>query len=830
MGHDDRPPRVLRPAREARDRQHGEDVRRLLRLRFGGADDFIGAAAAADAAAALAPLARRASRRSNAPPELTENAETRVSREAQETVRPPTDVFTGGVFFFFRRAAAPATAEPTISAAALGTKPRNPRRKRAVVEVSPSPPGAKTTSRRADAARLDRETRSWCSTTMRTPRAGPRPRPRARRGTRATRSAGCGRGGAARRRAAPQPRSSGPRATGRSRAEYRDIEDVEREELDAELRFDQLGGDDDNLEGFVVAEPEAPDAGAARRRARSAPPPAAAWWNPTPRITKSPRSRRPGSGSDSGSSGWVHCECGACEDDGAHMVRARTRGAARGNTWRAWTATEATARAFFCATARVRGGRRAPAPPERRSAGGDEGGEDDEDDAYEARTARALEASFLADDEETLRDATRALEEDARGRAGRVSAAARGVPSRRALLNRACAARAWKCLRRARRSRGFPPIPRRADGLDKKSAHFFSCASRRLSEVALHVSRRRGDANTGGDDPLGHGRRVRAPAAVQLDAAWPLSPLGDGGTLMHSAAENDAPDAPCRVAGARGGGRGAARGASRTPPGDATAAAARRVRGTSGEILFRSTPGADASAASSPRTIGTMGGSPPPVVAAIENRRPNEASVVSLAERRRRERRRRRRDNAVGARRRRAAGGRASPLARGRRTSVRRSTSPGNRVAAVGGVGARLFASGASQSSKARRANATPALAARSPAPPVVCAARRDVRGEDAAPRSPKPAQLEGHAPARARARRWNPRDGRAMGRASRHLRRSSGTWRRARPSGDLIASRARGTIAAGSRSVDFAVSAGCGEDRGRGDGGPDPRGHLQGA
>ena len=159
------------------------------------------------------------------------------------------------------------------------------------------------------------------------------------------------------------------------------------------------------------------------------------------------------------------------------------------------------------------------------------------------RTARAARGSFLADDEETLRDATRALEEDARGsRGARSPFAARGVPSRRALLNRACAARAWKCLRLLL---GGPWVsadtPDAHDGLDKKkSAHFFSCASTEAIGNALHVSLRRGDAEAAETIRSVMGDAFARPPPFSSTRAWPLSPLGDGGTPLHSAAENDA--------------------------------------------------------------------------------------------------------------------------------------------------------------------------------------------------------------------------------------------------------------------------------------------------
>ena len=84
-----------------------------------------------------------------------------------------------------------------------------------------------------------------------------------------------------------------------------------------------------------------------------------------------------------------------------------------------------------------------------------------------------------ADDDE--RGFARALEEDARGsRGASPSFFAARVPSRRALLNRACAARAWKCLRLLL---GGPWVS--ADKMEERNDarhesaqnNFFSCAS-----------------------------------------------------------------------------------------------------------------------------------------------------------------------------------------------------------------------------------------------------------------------------------------------------------------------------------------------------------------
>ena len=130
------------------------------------------------------------------------------------------------------------------------------------------------------------------------------------------------------------------------------------------MRFDQLGGDDDDLEGFVVAEPEAPDAGLGggvrdrRRRRRRV-------VESDSEDHESPRS--PGSRSDSGSSGWVHCECGACEDDGTHMVQCENP---RCGAWQHLACVDRDAndfaRAFFWPALRVRGGARARAAREAR--------------------------------------------------------------------------------------------------------------------------------------------------------------------------------------------------------------------------------------------------------------------------------------------------------------------------------------------------------------------------------------------------------------------------------------------------------------------------------
>jgi hypothetical protein len=319
--------------------------------------------------------------------------------------------------------------------------------------------------------------------------------------------------------------------------EYRDIEDIEREELDAEMRFDQLGGDDDDLEGFVVAEPEAREPLTRRRRSRAV--------LESDSESSESRGSRSGSRSESESAGWVHCECGACEDDGAPMVQCENP---RCGAWQHMACVDrdarGTPRAFFCCHCASAGGKRAPAPPEKPGGvdpAGRRGGSLDESLEYQATPHARFRAAFLADDEETLRDAMADPESDSRSYAAEVGGGS--IPSRRALLNRACAARAWKCLRALL---GGPWTRGARD--DAHSAAKPSRLPRASTEDignALHVSLARGDAEAAATIRSVLGEAFAHPPPFSSTRRWPLSPLGDGGTLLHSAAENDAGDARC---------------------------------------------------------------------------------------------------------------------------------------------------------------------------------------------------------------------------------------------------------------------------------------------
>ena len=104
------------------------------------------------------------------------------------------------------------------------------------------------------------------------------------------------------------------------------------------------------------------------------------------------------------------------------------------------------------------------------------------------------------------------------------------------------------------------------------------------------------------------------PPPFSSTRAWPLSPLGDGGTLLHSAAENDARDARCVWLALEAEGEAPPGGFADTaePATAARAAAEAREPSTGGENSFSAgcfSPLAKnrLSASSRPRTIVTMG-------------------------------------------------------------------------------------------------------------------------------------------------------------------------------------------------------------------------------
>ena len=683
-------------------------------------DDFIDDGDASDAPASVEAFdLEEAERAARAKRSTRTRAETR-SRRASSASESPSDERTT------RRSAR----RRGGASAATSARKKPLRRKLVVAESSPSPspPGSEddVPSRGRRATRSDREI-----VTLEDDAPAPTPAPAPAPGeSPAKRSE---RVQSRRERAAEAWRVNRERmARGMRREEaeleYRDIEDIEREEMDAEMRFDRLGGDDDDLEGFVVAEPEPANpriderlrrrrrgdpggVGTRRRRSRAV----LESDSSAPSESESPTYPE-SEASESESVGWVNCECGACEDDGAMMAQCDNP---RCGMWQHAACVDASdVRAFFCRRCASAGGKRAPAPPDKPGVSSALGGVVDEDDEYRAGPHGRLKCAFQGDDEETMLDAMECLLES--------------VPSRRALLNRACAARAWTCLRallggpwprEARDTRGGAPDPSRpgeraADAArasrDRRaeppvSAARLPRASTESIGHALHVSLARGDARAVETIRSVMGEAFARPPPFSSTRRWPLSPLGDGGTLVHSAAENDAANARCVWLALEAEGEGPPGGFEHTAePGTAARAAA---------------------IAREPRSVGTV-----PPLGGTETRphRDSKPRHVALGD-----------CPAAGVGDTsgltplmRAAGrgdgweGCVAALLRSAAVFVNDSPFLGRGV--VGGVGARLFAPGAEgEAAKARVANATPATRAFAGA--AAAAAMRDAGGRASA-------------------------------------------------------------------------------------------------